>query len=93
MKQQTAHVLKQVFSLGIFGFVKKIVENRKAVNAGNPRPHPVGELIGDAVTLGTNAALPAVKNERVRDALQQASDAAETIRDLPTPNQRPRGRR
>ncbi len=80
-----AQIAVNVVTLGLFGFIRKIVENRKAVRAGKQRPHTPGELVMEALELGAGASLPAIKNEKLRKGITHGLE----IIDEATPGERP----
>ncbi len=90
--KRAGRIAANVLTLGLFGWIGRIVENRKAVRAGLPKPNPPGELVADALGMAAKAALPAVRNDRVREALETAGDLIDTIPDQPTPRERPKHR-
>lgn len=88
--KRAGHIVANVFTLGIFGFVRKIVENRRAVRAGLPKPHDPAGLVGEAVGIGLGAAAGVAKNQRARELLELSSDLLQDEDDdEPTPAHRP----
>lgn len=49
-------VLKKIAAALKFGWVKKVIANRQAVRAGKPKPYPPGQILGDVVQSGMDAA-------------------------------------
>jgi hypothetical protein len=87
-----ARIAANVFSLGIFplvGFVRKIVQNRQAVKAGKPRPYTPGELVMEALEMGGNAALPAVRRDKVREGIERGLEMLEAADTDATPREKP----
>jgi len=78
-------IAAKIFSLGTYGFFKRVAENFRARRAGLPKPHTPGELVMEALELGAGASLPAIKNRKVREGIEHG---LEIINEL-TPGERP----
>lgn len=48
--------LKLVGAVLKFGWVRKVVANRRAVKAGKPKPYPPGQILMDVVEQGLDVA-------------------------------------
>jgi hypothetical protein len=70
-------------------FWRKVRDNRRAVRAGLPKPTPPGELIVEALEMGGNAALPAVRNDKVREGIERGLEMLDAVDTDVTPREKP----